>query len=94
MASASLRVEDRLDGASNLCPWREKISLVLEDNGMLEIVEGKMAAPADLVKLDSHAKKDVKAKRILVDGVKDHIIPHFSGKKTMREMWDALVNLY
>jgi 2-phosphoglycerate kinase len=29
-----------------------------------------------------------------VDGVKDHIIPHFSSKKTAKEMWEALVKLY
>jgi hypothetical protein len=94
MASAGLRVEDRLDGASNFCPWMERISLVLEENGLLELAEGKVAAPTDLVQLAAHAKKDVKARRILVDGVKDHIIPHLSGKKTTREMWDSLVKLY
>jgi hypothetical protein len=68
--------------------------LVLEENGLLEIVEGKVAAPADPVQLAAHTKKDVKARRILVDGVKDHIIPHLSGKKTAKDMWEALVKLY
>jgi hypothetical protein len=87
MASAGLRVEDRLDGASNICPWRKRISLVLE------LGEGKATTPVDPVQLVAHAKKDVKARRILVDGVKDHIIPHLSGKKTTRKMWEALVKL-
>jgi hypothetical protein len=94
MASAGLRVEDRLDGASNFCPWRERISLVLEENGQLEIVESRVVAPTDPVQLAAHAKKDVKARRILVDGVMDHIIPHLSGKKIAREMWEALVKIY
>jgi hypothetical protein len=94
MASASLRFKDRLDGASNFCPWRERISLVLEENGLLEIVEGKVAAPANPVQRVAHNKKDVKARRIIVDGVKDHIIPHLSGKKTTKDMWEALVKLY
>jgi hypothetical protein len=94
MASTGLRVEDGLDGASNFCPWRERISMVLEKNALLEIAEGKVASPTNPVHLVAHTKKDVKAKRILVDGVKDHIIPHFSGKKTAKEMWKALVNLY
>jgi hypothetical protein len=29
-----------------------------------------------------------------VDGVKDHTIPHLSGKKETKEMWDVLVKLY
>ena len=53
-----------------------------------------MAAPTDLVQLAAHTKKDVKARRILVDGVKDHIIPHLSSKKTTKDMWEALVKLY
>ena len=94
MANAGLRVKDRLDGASNFCPWREHISLLLEENGLLEIAEGKVETPTDLVQLVAHTKKDVKAKRILVDGVKDHIITHLFGKKTTKEMWEALVKLY
>jgi hypothetical protein len=41
MDSVGLRFEERLDGASNFYPWRERIGLVLEENGLLEIVEGK-----------------------------------------------------
>ena len=89
-----LKVEDRLEGASNFCPWREHIGLVLEENGLLEIVEGKVAAHADPIQLASHNKKDVKAKSIIMDGVKDDIIPHLFGKKTMKDMWEALVKLY
>jgi hypothetical protein len=29
-----------------------------------------------------------------VDVVKDHIIPHLSGKKTTKDMWEALGKLY
>ena len=29
-----------------------------------------------------------------MDGVKDHIVPHLSGKKTALEMWTALEGLY
>jgi hypothetical protein len=94
MASAGLRFEDRLDGASNFYPWREHISLLLEENGLLKITEGKVAAPTDPIQLASHGKKDVKARILLVDGVKDHILPHLFGKKTTKDMWEALVKLY
>jgi hypothetical protein len=91
---AGLRFEDRLEGTSNFCPWRERIGLVLEENGLWEYVEGSIAAPVDPVQQVAHNKKDVKARRIIVDGVKDHIIPHLSGKKTAKDMWEALVKLY
>jgi hypothetical protein len=91
---AGLRFEDKLEGTSNFCPWRERIGLVLEENGLWEYVEGRLAAPADPVQQVVHNTKDVKARRIIVDGVKDHIIPHLSGKKTAKDMWEALVKLY
>jgi hypothetical protein len=49
MASAGLRFEDKLDGASNFCSWRERIGFLLEENGLLEIAEGKVATFADPV---------------------------------------------
>jgi hypothetical protein len=36
----------------------------------------------------------VKAKLVLLDFVKDHLIPHISEKKTTKDMYDALVGLY
>jgi hypothetical protein len=70
------------------------MGLLLEENGLWEFAEGKAILPADLAQQEAHLKKDVRARRIIVDGVKDHIIPHLSGKKTTKDMWEALVKLY
>ena len=35
-----------------------------------------------------------KAKRLILDGVKDHIVSHIAGKNTTREIWEALFVLY
>jgi hypothetical protein len=93
MANAGLRFEDKVEGASNFSPWREHIALVLEEQGLWEFVEGTIAALADPVQLAAHERKDVKARRIIIDGVKDCIIPHLSGKKTTKDMWEALTKL-
>ena len=55
----------------------------------MECVEGKTVPPTDPAQLAAHLKKDVKTRRIIVDGVKYHIIPHLSSKKIAKEMWDA-----
>jgi len=44
--------------------------------------------------LAQHNKKDAKAKRIILEEVKDHIIHHLVGKKTSKEMWTAIIGLY
>ena len=37
---------------------------------------------------------DIKAKRILLDAIKVHIIPHIFGEDYAHQMWTALTNLY
>lgn len=41
-----------------------------------------------------HKKNDAKARRILIDSIKDHLIPHVAKLKTAKEMYDALMGLF
>ena len=41
-----------------------------------------------------HKKNLVKAKRITVDSIKDHLIPQVSSLKTAKEMFDSLTKLF
>ena len=42
----------------------------------------------------NHKKKLSKAKRIIVDYIKDHLIPHVSSFKTPKEVYDALTKMF
>jgi hypothetical protein len=44
--------------------------------------------------LADQKKKEVKAKWMIMDAIKGHLIPHIPGKKTTKEMFDALLNIY
>lgn len=92
--ASGLRVEDRLDGGGNWTPWRARIVLLLEESELWEIVEQTVSVPTDPVLLAEFKKKNVRAKRIILDSVKDHIIPHVVGKDYAYEMWESLGNLY
>jgi hypothetical protein len=92
--ATGLRFEDRLDEATNFSQWKERIALLLEENEIWDIVEKTQVVPTDTTLLAAYNKKNVKAKRMLLDVVKDHIIPHVSGKKNAYEMWEALTKLY
>jgi hypothetical protein len=39
MAATSLKFEDRLDGASNFLPWKARVTLLLKENDLWEIVD-------------------------------------------------------
>ena len=94
MASVDLRVEDRLDGGGNWTPWKARIVLLREEYELWEIVEIVVVVPIDLVSLAEFKKKNIKAKRIILDSVKDHIIPHVAGRNFAFQMWESLSDLY
>ena len=48
----------------------------------------------DAQALATFNKKYIKARRIIFDAVKDHVIPHISGKDRAFKMWNVLARLY
>jgi len=94
MASTGLRDQDKLEGASNFGVWKAKISFLLKENCLKEYATSVVAISADPIHLTTHKKEDAKARRIILEGVKDHIVPHITDLDTMKKMWDAILNLY
>jgi hypothetical protein len=96
MSASQMRVEDRLAGASNWSPWKARMIFVLEDLELWDIVEAvvppiPITAP---VLVAEFRKRNNKAKRTICDAVRDHIIPHLTGKACAYEMWASLCKLY
>ena len=92
--ATKLRVEDRLDGQSNFGAWKERIISVLDEVEVWDIVEKIVVIPTDATQLAAYKKKCAKAKRLILDGIKDHVITHVRGKNHAFEVWEALANLY
>jgi hypothetical protein len=53
-----------------------------------------VVSPIDPRELETQKKKEVKAKWVFLESVKDHLIPHIVEKKYSKEMYDALTSLY
>jgi hypothetical protein len=43
----SLKFEDRLDGALNFLSWKFRVTLLLEENDLWDIVKDVVATPID-----------------------------------------------
>lgn len=89
-----LRLEDRLDGQVNFGAWKEIIISVFDEIDVLDIVEKSVTIPTDATQLAACRRKNAKGKRLILDGIEDHVIPHVRGKDHAFEMWEALTNLY
>ena len=57
-------------------------------------ISGEVPVPEGDEAKALHKKNLVKAKRISVDSIKDHLIRHVSSLKTPKEMFDYLTNLF
>jgi hypothetical protein len=92
--STSMRVEDRFDGADNFRSWKHGVLLILEENGLLDHIKQMLPKPEEEDAKAKFRKNEVKAKRILTDPIKDHLIPNVSELTTPKKMFDALTILY
>ena len=90
-----IRFEDQLEGVSNYIQWKVRISTVLRENKLWPHVSTVVTVPTlDPIALDLHEVKEARAQRVILDGVKDHLISHQVEKDIAKEMWDTLKNLY
>lgn len=94
MASVGLRDQYRLKGVSNFGIWKSRILLILEENGLMEFMTSVKVIPADVAQLLTYKKEDDKTKRIILDGVKDHIMPHTVEEDMGKKMWEEVCKLY
>ena len=76
-----MKGENKLEGASNYRAWKKRIDLILEKNKVLDLVRGKFNKPTDESKEAEKAKfieTKILAMTLIVDGVKDNLIPYIS----------------
>ena len=85
-----MKVEDRLDGATNFISWKHRILLILEEHDLLNFVNEKV--PEQDVEEDKSywRKSDARARKILVNSVRDHLVPQILQTKTTMKMFKTL----
>jgi len=84
MTTTPLRVEDRLDGASNFLSWKARVTLAFKEYGLWELVDKVVVPPTDPTTLEAYNKKEIKAHMIILDLTKDHLIHPVSEKTTTK----------
>jgi hypothetical protein len=80
--SASIKLVDKLEGVENFFSWKYRIGLILEENDLERFVKEELPEPEDATEKEKHQKDTIRAKRIIADSIKDHLIPYLSSKKT------------
>jgi hypothetical protein len=96
MSFNGLRLEYALKGSSNYIAWKDRMEAVLKDNGLKDYIDKDFPKSdvTDIANLDTWKKKVAKARRIILEGVRDHIVSSLHGKTTPHAMWKVLTNLF
>ena len=84
MTSAGSRDQYRLEGASNYVIWKAGISCLLDEHDLKTYIDSVVVVPADADPLKKYRKEMAKAKRLILDGVRDHMVSHIDGKDIAR----------
>ena len=80
-------IYDNLGETDNFEAWKYRTSLILEENDLDQFISKEFLEPKG-----DEAK--ARAKRIITDSIKDHLIPHVSSLKTPKEVFDAMTKLF
>ena len=67
--------------------------MVLEENELDTYISGEVLVPEGDESKALQKNNLVKAKKIIADSIKDHLVPQVSSLKTPKEMFDSLTKL-
>lgn len=66
----------------------------MDEPNLKTYVDNVVVVPTDPDPLKKYKGEMEKAKRLILDVVRDHVVCHISGKDTSRQMWEVLATLY
>ena len=85
----STKLEEKLEGLEKFLAWKYRIGLILKENGLEQYIKNEIAEPKEAEAKEKHEQDLIKAMRIIVDSIKDHLIPEVSSKKTPKKMYEG-----
>ena len=89
---ASVRAEDRLEGALNFNTWKARVMNLLEEYDLDGYVTSIVEEPSSNAGRPAYKRNQAKAKRIIFDSVKDHLMPVITPLKIEKKYFDTLTS--
>jgi len=94
MVVKGVRDQDRLDGASNFIVWKARILSILDMNRLKHFALNTIMIPVYPAENKKYQEAMARAKSIILNRVKDHVVPYITEKDTTNAMWEAMTKLY
>ena len=87
-------IDENIEEVENFRAWKYRIMLILQENDLDTFVKEEVKEPEEVEAKTKHKKDMIIAKRIIVDSIKDNLIPKVSSIETPKEMFDVLSGLF
>ena len=94
MATNGFKPEEKLYGSANFNSWKARLTAILEENDLDDIVLNVTEEPTTNVGRLAYKRKQGKARRIMYDSVRESLMPNITSLKTAKECYDTLLILY
>jgi hypothetical protein len=88
------KIDEKLDGADNFRAWKYRVTLLLEEHEMDKFIIEEVQEPQGDEAKAKYKKDMVRAKRIIADAIKDHLIHHISSLSSPKQMIDTSTRLF
>ena len=87
---------NKLVGVSNFLAWKKRADLNLIENEVTNYIKGSKSKPSqeDAQAHAKYMKGDIRAQRILIESIKNSLIPYVSKLESSKEIYDKLVELF
>ena len=76
----STKLDDKLEGIENFHAWKYRIRIILEENELAKFIKEVVSEPAEDEAKEKYKKDMIRAKSIIADSIKDHLIPQVSSR--------------
>ena len=88
------KIDEKLEGADNFKAWKYKVSFLVKERDLEKYSKEEVSELEGDEDQTKHKKDMVKAKRIIADSIKDHLIHHIYLLSTPKEIMDALTQIF
>ena len=95
--SKKIEGENKHEEASNYRSWKKRIHLIFEKNKVLDLVKEKVKKPTQSYNDDDKVKfreLELVAMTVMVEGIKDNLVPFIANIDHAQEMYEALSKLF
>lgn len=81
---SSMKSENKVKEATNFKAWKTMTELILAKAELLVIVKGKVTKPVDDEGKTKYEKDDITTRSIIVDSIRDHLIPYVANRESSK----------